>query len=112
MTGLPSANGLRHRITIQNRSVVDDTFGQDQQIWTDVASCYAQIEPFSGSSQIAGEAQQSSVSHTIFIRFRRGITARMRAVFGARIFEIEAVMNIDERSAWLQLDCTEGLTAG
>lgn len=112
MIGKPSVGAMRHRVVIQNRMKTDDSFGQEPQTWLDVLSCYAQIEPVSGMSQLAAAAQQSSVSHSIFIRFRNGINARQRVVFGSRIFEIDAAINIDERSVYLQLECTEGLTAG
>lgn len=112
MIGGPSVNGLRHRITIQNRSKVNDGFGQESQVWTDVANCYAQVEPVSGMSQEAGSAQQSPVKYQMFIRYRGGITARMRIIYRGLIFEIDAVTDMDERHKWIQLDCTQGLTNG
>lgn len=112
MNGVPSINGLRHRITLQNRSTVKDGFGQELTQWVDVATCFAQIEPVSGASQTAGEAVSAPVKYVIFIRYRAGVSARMRVLYGSRRLEIDSVMNVDERIRWLQLDCTQGLTAG
>lgn len=112
MNGLPNVNGLRHRITLQARSVANDGFGQESQTWLDVATCYAQVEPLSGITQAAGEAVQAPIKYLIFIRYRDGVTARMRAIYRGLRLEIDSVMDVGERHAWLQLECTQGATAG
>lgn len=108
----PSSNQLRHRITLQSRSGANDGFGQETLTWTDVLSCFASIDPAPRPQQVAGEAEVSSRTHVVMIRYRPNITARMRAIYGSRIFEITSVIDLEERHFWLQLDCTEGLTAG
>lgn len=108
----PTANGLRHRILLQSRSNANDGFGQEVLTWSDVLSCFAAIEPAPRLEQVSGEAIVASRTHVVTIRYRPGIGARMRAVYGSRIFEISSVIDLEERHFWLQLDCTEGLTAG
>lgn len=107
-----SPNKLRHQVTLQSRSTVNDGFGQEVDTWTDVATPFADIEPALGTSQESAEAQTSSITHLLTIRFRPSVTARMRVVYGARIFEIVSVIDVEERHFWLQLQCSEGLTAG
>jgi SPP1 family predicted phage head-tail adaptor len=108
----PTANQLRHRITLQSRSTSNDGFGQEVLTWSDVLTCFASIEPAPRPEQVAGEALVASRTHLVIIRYRPGIAARIRAVYGSRIFEISSVIDLEERHFWLQLDCTEGLTAG
>lgn len=108
----PSSNQLRHRITLQSQSVANDGFGQAQDVWIDVATCWASIEPSPKGEQVAGAAMVASRTHLVTLRYRDGVTAKMRALFGSRIFEITSVIDVEERHFWLQLDCTEGLTAG
>lgn len=113
MNGVPpSANMLRRRVTLQNRSTVNDGFGQETQTWTDVCTCFASVEPMAGSQQVSGSAEVSVVTHRVLIRYRSNITARMRVIYGSRIFEVTAAVDVEDRRTWLQLDCTEGLTAG
>ncbi len=113
MNAATSANELRHLVRIQNRSTTDDGFGQEVQDWTDVCTPFAKIDPAFGVSSDDAEAQTSAITHTLTIRWRpTAITARMRVLFGARIFEIVSVIDIEERHFWLQLLCSEGLTAG
>lgn len=107
-----SPAALRHRLKLQSRSSTQDTSGQEILTWTDVLTCWAAIEPAAGREQLAAEAQVSTVSHVVTIRYRAGITARMRAVYASRVFEIVSVIDVDEMHFWLQLDCVEGLTRG
>lgn len=108
----PNSNALRHRITLQNRLATNDGFGQETQRWLDVLSCRASVEPAPRQEQVSGEAQISARTHIVTIRYRPGITARMRIIYGSRILEVGSVIDLDERHFWLQLDCTEGMTAG
>jgi SPP1 family predicted phage head-tail adaptor len=52
---------------------------------------------------------QERVSHKITIRFRSGITAKMRIKFGTRMFNIRSVINIEERSRWIEIMADEGV---
>lgn len=113
MSASSSASSLRHLVTIQDRSTDDDGAGQEVQAWTDVCTPFASIEPAIGTSSQEAEAQTSAITHTLMIRWRpTPITSRMRVVYGPRIFEIVSVVDVDERHFWLQLQCSEGLTAG
>jgi len=112
VNGLPSVNGLRHQITLQNRSTADDGFGQEKQTWIDVANCFAQIEAVSGLSEVSGSAEASPVKYVMFIRYRAGVNARMRLIYAGKVFEIDAVTDMEERHKWLQIECTQGLTVG
>jgi SPP1 family predicted phage head-tail adaptor len=107
-----SPNQLRHRVTIQDRSAQDDGFGQQILQWTDVLACWASLEPAPRPQQVVGEAEVSSRTHVLMIRYRSNLTPRMRVTKGARIFEIISIIDVDERHFWLQLDCVEGMTAG
>lgn len=112
MTARVSPSALRHRVQVQARSSSQDTFGQEVQTWATVLAVFAAIEPSLGRSQLSGEAQTSTVTHVVTIRWRAGITARMRLLYGSRVFEIESVVDVEERHFWLELQCVEGLTQG
>ena len=47
------------------------------------------------------------VSHEIVFRYRSGVAPVMRLRSGARLFEIAAVIDVDERRRWLKCLCVE-----
>lgn len=100
------------QIVIEQRAPGADSLGQALDTWTTVCTCYADIQPQSGREALAGEAMVSSVASIIVIRYRTNVTAAMRARYAGRVFNIEAVIDVDTRHRWLQLVCTEGMNQG
>ena len=49
------------------------------------------------------------MTHRVKIRYRAGVTAKMRLTFGARVFNIRGVINAGERDRTLELLCEEGV---
>jgi SPP1 family predicted phage head-tail adaptor len=83
---------LRDRITVQVQSSVQDEAGQQLTTWTDVAKLWANVEYTSGLSAIRSGMDTSNVKASIRIRYREGINAGMRVIFGATDFDIEGVL--------------------
>jgi SPP1 family predicted phage head-tail adaptor len=84
------------------------------EVWEDVCTgVKASIEPLQGRELIAAQAVQSETTSKIRIRYRTGITAAMRIVFGARLFNITAPpINPGERNQELILMVSEGINEG
>jgi SPP1 family predicted phage head-tail adaptor len=106
------AGELDRRIKLQQRSATKTDTGTEVQTWTDVATVWANIQPLSGRELIAAAAVEAETTHMIVIRYRQGVTARMRAVYGSRIFNITAVVEPQMAHVSLELLCTEGLNEG
>lgn len=109
------AGRLRHRVTIQARSNVQDPVsGATVVVWTDVwVNIAAAIEPLSAREQIAAQAQQSEVSARITIRPLPGLTAQHRVVHNGRIYNVEGVIpDPDSGLEWLTLPVSEGVSDG
>jgi len=107
---LIQAGKLRHRIKIVQPTLTQDsTGGTDVRENTVVWECWASIEALSGRESLVAQALMTSVTHQITIRYAPGIriTARMRVLFGSRLFFIESALNPDERNKMLILKCTE-----
>lgn len=107
-----NAGKLRHRITLQRRDVTQDAFGAPVDTWTDVATVYASIDPLKGSQLLAAQAFGNETKAKIIIRYRPGITADMRVVFGAKIYDIHEIINPGECNVEIHMICSEGLTNG
>jgi SPP1 family predicted phage head-tail adaptor len=98
---------LRHRVTLESVVRLADGGGGAHVSWLPVAEIWAGIMPVSGSEIVSGEAVSGRVSHEIFIRHRAGVEPAMRFRYGARLFEIVAVMDRDERRRLLRCLCRE-----
>jgi len=100
------AEKLRHRITFQVQPGDKSSLGSYEAEWTDVVTVWAQIVPVSGREYF-GQVRETAVSHKIYCRYREGITPRMRIKFGKRIFQIQSVLNWEERNEGLTIMCEE-----
>lgn len=103
---------LRHRIRIQEYVAGRDIFGAEEPAWMDVATVWASVTPVSGKEYFASAQTNAEVSTKITMRYRSGITPKMRIVFGTRIFEIISVLNFEERGVELNLMCKESVQGG
>lgn len=103
------AGDLRHRVTIQQLVTVYDEYNQPVEMWQDLTTVWAAIEPLSGREYWQAKAVNAEVTHRVRMRYRAGITPEMRLVFNGRVFEILAVLNLEERNIELQLLCKEAV---
>jgi len=102
------AGELRHRVTIQqNNNPTRGSSGEEIPNWQDVATVWAAVEPLRGREFFESQQVNAEVTTRIRIRYRSGIAPTMRAVYGNRIFDIQAVINVDERNRELHLMCRE-----
>jgi SPP1 family predicted phage head-tail adaptor len=106
------AGKLNCRVTIQSLQAGQDAIGQPVTTWTDVATVWASVEDLTGREYQAAQATQNPVQTRIRIRYRAGIVASMRALYGNVIYNIEAVLDRDGGRVELQLMCTKGLNNG
>ena len=102
---------LRHRVTFQKRQeVLDDIGGVNKdEKWVDVFDAWAYIKPLRGREYFEGGAMRSEVSHAICIHYRKDQEVRpeMRVLYENRIFEIQSVINVEERNSDWELMCRE-----
>lgn len=106
------AGQLRHVVTIQQKSVSQDAYGEETITWSDVATVRAGIFPKRGREYIESKQEQADITHRILLRYRSGITPSMRIVYGSRVFEIVAPpINPAERDIQLEVMCREAIDA-
>lgn len=87
------AGQLRDRITIQRKTAGTDAWGAPlPEAWADYASLWSNIRFLSGTESIKAGADTSIVKASIRIRWRQDVTAGMRIVAGAAVYDIEAVL--------------------
>ena len=111
------AGDLRRRITIQQRSTTQDGFGQQAVTWTDLLTTWAHIESLSGNQLNKAQSIYSEVTHKITVRWQLAlndikVVGSYRILYGTRIFDVGADMNVDERNRVIELLSKEGLNDG
>jgi SPP1 family predicted phage head-tail adaptor len=98
---------LRHRVVLQKKEITEDELKQQSEVWTEITTIWAAIEPLSGREYFAAKQVNAEISARITIRYRKGITPDMRMVFDGRVFEVISIVNPKERCGSLVLMCRE-----
>ena len=114
---LQRSGELNRRITLQQRSTPQDSFGEPVQGWQTLMTVWAGIEPLSGRELELAQKISSEVTHRITIRYQSAFTdtrvaASLRALYKNRIFNIQASLNEDEANVRIHLLASEGLNDG
>ena len=103
---------LRKRITLQRRSTAEDGLRQQLLTWSDVATVFAQVEQLSGRELMTANAEYAENTARITIRFRTDVVEKMRIWYGAVVYDITSVSDIDGTRRELQISCKTGLSDG
>jgi SPP1 family predicted phage head-tail adaptor len=103
----PAIGRLRHRLTLETVNRAPDGGGGASETWTTVATVWAEITPAGGTEAVDADALTGRVSHEIVFRYRPDVAPVMRLRSAARLFEIAAVIDVDERRRWLRCLCVE-----
>ncbi len=108
-----SVRKLRHRVSIQERAPkTQDAFGQEVEGWVEVVSAWADVSGGAGQEVPEANATFSRQDYAVVIRYRDWLTTAHRLVYDGQPFNINAVVDVDERHYWLELACTAGLAKG
>ena len=104
------AGRMIHTITLERRSTTQDSTGQPLDSWSSLATVRADVQPVKGSEYFAGSGEKSDITHRVRIWYQSALAdlaARDRVVFGSRYFDIQSVINVDERNREFHLMCVE-----
>ena len=107
---------LRHKITIQRKVSQADGAGGVILTWTDIRTLRAKAIPAggSGTAGISNETVRagrlrSKVAYVFIIRWVSGFRVDDRILFDGRFFNIQSIINMDERSLWGSMSAFEGV---
>lgn len=106
------AGKLRNRITIQQRTLTPDSYGQSVESWTDFATVWAEIRSISGRESLIAEAMQGITNYEVNIRYKAGVVQSMRIIYKNHILDVQSVINDMQANKKLTLFCVEGLSDG
>lgn len=108
----PGKRNKRVRILRFNENETDGAGGfhddwKEEKGWDLVVETWAKITPLRGRHFYEAERGQSELTHEANIRYVKGITPSMIMVYDHRRFDIQHVINRDERNKELELTLIE-----
>lgn len=101
------AGDLRHSVTIQQATSSRNSYNEKVLSWSDFATVYAAVEPLQGREYWDAQAINAERTVRFRIRYRSDVTPLMRVSWDSRLFDINAVLDVDGRQRELHLMTTE-----
>lgn len=112
------AGQLRHRLTIQNPDVIDDTMGgqkpatggtSDGTGWKGTREVWAAVKPLTARELIQDGRMLMGHTHEVRLRYPTpaSVDGRTSFLFGTRRLHVTSVINSDERNRELVCLCEE-----
>jgi SPP1 family predicted phage head-tail adaptor len=93
---------LRQRMRLEVAVRTPDGAGGADETWSLVAELWASLKPLSGQEGLEADRVAGHVTHDVVVRYRAGMVPAMRLVLGTRVFDIRAVLDVDERRRFLR----------
>lgn len=100
------AGQLRERVTIQQKVVTQNAFGEEVIVWTTFAATWADVEPLTGREFIEQARREAEISYKVTIRYRTGVVPYMRLLWDTKVMRIVAAMP-DGIKRQITLMCSE-----
>jgi SPP1 family predicted phage head-tail adaptor len=98
---------LRQRLRIERPQRAADGGGGAEESWEMVAEVWAAIAPLAGGERVEADAVVGRITHEVWLRFRADVTPGMRLRLGARLFDVRAAIDFEERRRFLKCMCEE-----
>lgn len=105
-----SIGRLRYKVALQKATDTADGGGGRSQVFNTIATLFADIRPKGGDETDRQGKVQPKTTYTIIIRHRDDISTDYRISYDSRIFQIQNILNIDERDRFLELAVSEGVS--
>lgn len=98
---------LRHYADLQSPTASAGTMGGLALTFAHDSYSWARIEPQAGSEATNAGGTRSRNPVLITIRYHSTVKPTWRVVLGSKTYEVNAIVNMDERNREMQLHCTE-----
>lgn len=78
----------RTRVTVQQRSEASDVYGSVVPTWSTYLECWAEYLPNGGGEMVMSAREVTQADAMFRMRYRSGVTKKMRIKMGTRYFDI------------------------
>lgn len=96
MAGRLRGGSLRHTIIIQRSNETQGSRGEVITTWTNIKITRAEIKPIKGDEYFLNQNMVSDLDHYMKLRYT-DVKPKDRIIFDGKIYDLEYVLNIDER---------------
>lgn len=103
---------LRHRVTIQAKTLSTDAYGGPVEVWADVETVAASVEPLNGRELTNAQAVFAETTTRITMRYRAWVAAANRIVFDGKNYNIHGIIDPKMKHLQLIIMASEGLNEG
>jgi SPP1 family predicted phage head-tail adaptor len=100
---------LRHPVLIQRLIKTPDGSGGWTKDWSSVGGTWAYIRATGGSEAFTNDRLNGVVRYKATIRYRDNLTVADRILFEEKPYQITAVIDMEFRKKWLELDLVSGV---
>ncbi len=100
---------MRTPLRIEQQTETRTADGGVAESWTLTQTVWARLQGLRGRELFSAQQINPQTSHKVTIRYCRGLDsgARIVSVDSGRVFNIESVIDIDDRHKFMELLCTE-----
>lgn len=99
------AGWLRHRVTIQEKVITRDSYGEEDFTWKDVGNVWASIEPVRGRDFMQATTEQLTYDTLIRMRYGNTVTPNNRIAWNGQYYDVRSVVSVLEKNKELEVQC-------
>lgn len=110
--GAPSLGALRERVELKQTTQSIDSAGGHVDVFVSLGLVWAEINTASGSLTVIGDARNSKITHSIIIRFRNDLKPGDRVIYRGHELEVISAEDLNGRTAYLKVLCSQLNIAG
>jgi len=103
---------LKHLGSIEKYVNTPDAMGGIAKQWELMTEAYCSLKPLNGNEKYVSQEKHATATHQVLMRYVGGLDTKMRLLVRGRIFEIKAILNINEEDKMLQLIVEEDADVG
>lgn len=107
-----NSGSFRHRITFLKETITVDELMQEITDTQEFAKVWAMIKTVSGREYFSAASTQNENTYRFIIRYKSGLTPDMQIKFKERLFNIESILNDDEKDKTLTIIAKERVSNG
>ena len=100
---------LKHPVTVERETQVDDGAGGFTSSWATLATVWCAIENPNGRERMEDQRLISETNKVFICRYRTDIQTTDRINWRGVLYNIRWIRNIDERDTWLRIMADGGV---
>lgn len=101
---------LRHRVTIQEKVVTRDAYGEEDFKWKDSVTVWASVEPARGREFLQLQVEQVTYDTLIRMRYGTAVSPKNRIRWNSQSYDVRSVVSVLEKGKELEVRCTRVYT--